>query len=65
VPAAPSFLAFVIQIAGLRTEFYATSDWVARKDLRLPDVYAGSRVRDQKSYLLGVEAAEQGRFPQL
>jgi hypothetical protein len=65
VPAAASFLlAFVNTNERLRTEFYPTSDWVARKDRRLPDVYAGSRVRGQKSDLLGIEAAKQGRFPQ-
>jgi len=29
------------------------------------DVYAGIRVKDQKSYFFGIEAAEPGRFPQL
>jgi hypothetical protein len=40
----------------------AVRDTLARL---IADVYAGSRVRDQKSYLLGIKAAEQGRFPQL
>jgi hypothetical protein len=41
--------------------------------LRRPDavarliagVYGGSRVKDQESYLIGNEATEQSRFPQL
>ena len=31
----------------------------------IADVYASSRVKGQKSYLLGIEAAEEGRFPEL
>jgi hypothetical protein len=65
VSAAASFLPREYNNERLRTEFYATSDWVARQDLRLPDVYADIRGRDHKSYLVGIEAAEQGRFPQL
>jgi len=40
----------------------AVRDAVARL---IADVYAGIPVRDQKSYLLGIEAAAEGRFPEL